>query len=66
MRTLSNSREEPESCLKRLEDLAKRVKQTVQNRGQGNFLDKYRIDFSVTQPRYLIGGKLQQHQLEAL
>jgi SNF2 family DNA or RNA helicase len=38
----------------------------MQIREDANFFNKYRLNFEVTQPRNLVGGTLQQHQLEAL
>ena len=31
-----------------------------------NFLNKYRLKFEIAQPKMLVGGTLQQHQLESL
>lgn len=38
----------------------------MQIKEDANFLNKYRLQFDVTQPSNLIGGTLQQHQIEAL
>jgi len=35
-------------------------------RSSANFLNKYRINYEITQPKNLVGGTLQQHQLESL
>ncbi len=38
----------------------------MQIRQDANQFNKYRINYQVTQPRNLVGGILQQHQLESL
>jgi hypothetical protein len=38
----------------------------MQIREDANQFNKYRINFQITQPKNLIGGTLQQHQLESL
>jgi SWI/SNF-related matrix-associated actin-dependent regulator of chromatin subfamily A member 5 len=38
----------------------------MQIKEDANFVNKYRLQFEVTQPSNLVGGTLQQHQLEAL
>lgn len=38
----------------------------MQIKDNANAFNKYRIHFEVTQPSNLVGGKLEQHQLEAL
>lgn len=38
----------------------------MQIRQDANQFNKYRINYQITQPRNLVGGILQQHQLESL
>lgn len=56
----------PHPCLLKLEDLKKKVANNMQIKEDANVLNKYRLQFEITQPRNLIGGELGQHQLEAL
>lgn len=38
----------------------------MQTKENANCINKYRVQFEVTQPSNLVGGEMKQHQLEAL
>ena len=55
-----------QSCLSKMEELKKRVEKDMHIRDDAKNMNRYKVHFEVTQPSNLVGGTLQQHQLEAL
>lgn len=53
-------------CLQQLKALETEVRKVMQIQQNVNCLNKYRLQFEITQPTNLVGGTLQQHQLESL